>query len=215
MGIALFTAEQPIFDYKELVQAVHVVRGRLENWLCHSTCMSIGGWLPQLSLNRGKSGGRFRLQLLRRNSPKKINPWYGRRKNLFEEEAFHNLLGLEHRRAKRSRQSFVLMLLDLDGLLRHSGVDEIVEHMTSVASVTMRGTDVIGWYKTGSVIGALFAEVNFEKQDSISRLLHAKFVKALRDQLGIQLASKIQLTIHAFPASRDREGVVSVAELIA
>lgn len=177
--------------------------------------MGIGGWPPQLSLNRGKSSERFCVRLLRRYSPRKINAWYGRRKSLFQEEAFHNILALEHRRARRSRQSFVLMLLDVDALPQPGGVDTIVDQMISVASVSTRSTDLIGWYKTGSVFGMLFTEISFEKHGSISQLLRAKIVQSLRDELGVQIASRIQLAVHAFPAALDRDGLTAVAELIA
>lgn len=64
---------------------------------------------------------------------------------LLQEQIFHSMLTLERRRAERSRNSFVLMLLDA-GASETSG--HLMSQVASVLSKSTRETDLVGWYKT-------------------------------------------------------------------
>jgi len=93
-----------------------------------------------------------------------------------------------------------MMLVNADALLKAESVDgeKILGRLTSILSVSTRETDFIGWYRTWEVMGVLFTEITAGEKNNVPHVLHAKIHKALHNQLGLQLASKIHLTIHPF-----------------
>jgi hypothetical protein len=139
-------------------------------------------------------------KLLTRYKPRAITASYARPKDLLPEEVFHCLFNLEGRRAKRSRKSFAMMLVNADAMLKGNPAngETLLARLTSTLSVSTRETDAIGWYKTEEVLGILFTEISTHKKYNIPHVLHTKISNSLHDHLGPRLASKIQLTVHPY-----------------
>ena len=147
---------------------------------------------------------------------------YAKPKALLPEEPFHTILEFESRRVRRSRRCFALMLLETDLLAKNGSGDgskilgsEVVSQLTGVLSNSTRETDVIGWYRTGAVLGALFTEINTVQQHSISGVLRAKIGNALNNHLPVTVASKIRYKVHVFADQRPPEALFGVEESIA
>jgi lipopolysaccharide/colanic/teichoic acid biosynthesis glycosyltransferase len=117
------------------------------------------------------------------------------------EEAFRAILTLERRRAERSRNPFILMLLDAH---QENGTAKKILHeaMEVVASST-RETDALGWYKEGAILGVIFTEVGKDNSDLGSEILRAKIRTSLQEQLGSEIAGKIVISVHVFPEKWD------------
>lgn len=81
---------------------------------------------------------------------------------VFDEASFIKLLGLERKRTDRSQRPFLLMLLDLRGLLREGKHQKTQLTSTITASLhdSARQTDVIGWYKANTVLGVIYTELS-------------------------------------------------------
>src|SRR3989442_13095202 len=89
------------------------------------------------------------------------------KRTLLSEATFLQAVSLERKRAERSRRLFVLMLVDpgassLNGN-RHSVLSQTVSAIISAS----RETDVAGWYKDGSLLGVIFAELGKTDKKSI------------------------------------------------
>src|SRR5580704_16919662 len=76
-----------------------------------------------------------------------------KRATLLQEESFHGMLTLERRRAERSRNSFVLMLLDAGSFVETETSRRLMSQVVSVLLKSTRETDLVGWYKNGVVLG--------------------------------------------------------------
>jgi lipopolysaccharide/colanic/teichoic acid biosynthesis glycosyltransferase len=124
-----------------------------------------------------------------------------RREDVLEEKTFRAMLALERRRAERSRQPFVLMLLDSSAVSAERGGAAFVEKLAPTVSAAIRESDLIGWYQEGTVLGVMFTGVSVDANCSIAEVLYSKVVKALRANLDPRLASKLVLTVHLFPES--------------
>ncbi len=126
------------------------------------------------------------------------------------EETFRAILTLERRRAERSRNPFILMLLDAH---QENGTARMILHkaIDAVASST-RETDALGWYKDGSILGVIFTEVGKEDLALASEILRAKIRTSLQEQLGSETAGKIAISVHLFPEKWDRNGPHWVAD---
>jgi lipopolysaccharide/colanic/teichoic acid biosynthesis glycosyltransferase len=125
------------------------------------------------------------------------------REAILQEETFHALLTLERRRADRSRKPFVLMLLESYAPNTNGG-GNFSDRFCSVITASTRETDLIGWYETGRILAVIFTELNLEEKAPIAELLRSKVEIALRNNLGVKLASKIVITTHIFPESWDQ-----------
>ena len=135
-----------------------------------------------------------------------------KRARLLQEETFHGMLTLERRRAERSRNSFVLMLLDAGAFAGSETSDHLMPQVASVVLKTTRETDLVGWYKNGLVLGVIFTETSVEFKDSIVEILRSKVVNALDDELSRKVTSKLVVTVHLYPESQDGDGGEPIAD---
>jgi exopolysaccharide biosynthesis polyprenyl glycosylphosphotransferase len=133
--------------------------------------------------------------------------------NRLEEDTFHTMLALERRRAERSGKPFVLMLLDAHALFQNGNSTRLLEQLTSAVLASSRETDLIGWYKQGSILGVIFTEVNLSERSPITQALLGKVVKALHERVDRQYASKVVITAHLFPESLSQNGPDSSADV--
>lgn len=121
------------------------------------------------------------------------------RELILKEEAFHAMLALERRRAERSRNPFVLMLLDSSATRKNGHRPDFAEHLLTILSGATRETDLIGWYEEGTVLAVIFTEVSWDGENHITNILYGKVAKALQAKLDPSLASKLHITLHLFP----------------
>jgi lipopolysaccharide/colanic/teichoic acid biosynthesis glycosyltransferase len=125
-------------------------------------------------------------------------PWLGRRfgdgdlYGLPPEPVFLRQLRLARRRTERSRQPFVLMLLDGD---RRDGV---LKRTAAALRSSIRETDVAGWYKQ-RCLGVIFAEVGGRDKAVVIDTLRARTTEALRSSLEPDELARVRLSFHWFP----------------
>jgi lipopolysaccharide/colanic/teichoic acid biosynthesis glycosyltransferase len=120
-----------------------------------------------------------------------------RREDVLEEVNFRAMLSIERRRAERSRQPFVLMLLDVTAVVTDRE-HPLLGQLTPVVSSAIRESDLIGWYRNGAVLAVIFTEVS-EDGCVITEVLRAKMQLALKENFGQSLASRLAITFHVFP----------------
>ena len=116
------------------------------------------------------------------------------------------LLYLERKRAQRSGRRFVLMLLDLGGLLKNARKGQLLAKLLKAMNQSTRDTDLKGWYKDESVIGVIFTEVGEAEDKFVVHALSTKLTNALYDTLNIQEVNEIQLSFHIFPEDWEDDG---------
>jgi exopolysaccharide biosynthesis polyprenyl glycosylphosphotransferase len=126
------------------------------------------------------------------------------------EDVFHSMLTLERRRAERSGQPFVLMLLDATEENGSSG--KVLHQTIDVLALSTRETDLIGWYQKGIILGIIFTELTAVENNPVSEVLRSKIVAALREHIGKERAAKISISVHLFPQDWDRERAETVAD---
>jgi lipopolysaccharide/colanic/teichoic acid biosynthesis glycosyltransferase len=125
------------------------------------------------------------------------------RPEVLSQEPFLRMLHLEQKRTERSRRRFVLMLLESTSLLARGDKKATLEQILEALVRSTRQTDVIGWYKEGSVIGTIFTEIGSEEGHSVAKALLTKFSGALASTLSIEQINQISLSFHVFPDDWD------------
>jgi lipopolysaccharide/colanic/teichoic acid biosynthesis glycosyltransferase len=117
-----------------------------------------------------------------------------------EKEFLYRLL-LERRRAERSRNPFLLMLLD--ARLPQAEARQILLHIATVMAPAIRETDWLGWYEDGDILGAVFTEIGGNDIRAIKETVRSKARRWLHDHLPTEIAAKIVISLHAFPQDWD------------
>ncbi|MBN1569592.1 MAG: sugar transferase [Acidobacteria bacterium] len=108
----------------------------------------------------------------------------------FPEDLFSTLLLLERKRCERSGGRFALALLDVTRL----------EDPTPVFHALlgqMRETDIVGWYRADSTVGAIFTTLNGAAPQEIRDRLSEKIRKAIPDN--------VPFALYIFPEDISRE----------
>ncbi len=123
---------------------------------------------------------------------------------LLDQEAFHAMLTLERRRAERSKNPFVLLLIDTHLVHKNGNSASFVERLTSVASGSTRETDVVGWYETTNTLGIIFTETTLNEDPSVAEVLRSKIVAGLQTAFGEEI-SKLIVTVHVFPQNAGKK----------
>jgi lipopolysaccharide/colanic/teichoic acid biosynthesis glycosyltransferase len=124
---------------------------------------------------------------------------------MLPQELFMKLLCLERKRTERSGRRFVLMCLDTGNLMK-GAKSPLLASLLSAITQSTRDTDLMGWYRDGSVIGVIFTEVGGAEDKCIVQALSNKLTDSLYSALSITEVNEIRLSFHVFPEDWDNEG---------
>jgi lipopolysaccharide/colanic/teichoic acid biosynthesis glycosyltransferase len=122
-------------------------------------------------------------------------------RHLMAESWFTRMLRLERKRTERSRQPFLLLLLDIEVVAASDGGhDRLTHDVLGALTSFARETDIIGWYHYNSVLGVIFTAIGtFADVDKSVNSIVSKVMSALGTQLGQEKSSKIRVSCHVFP----------------
>jgi lipopolysaccharide/colanic/teichoic acid biosynthesis glycosyltransferase len=126
-------------------------------------------------------------------------------RTLAAESNFVQAMSLERKRAERSGQHFLLMLLE--GAEVFGGGDgRRVSAVTAALGGTIRETDLFGWYRQDRTLGVIFTEVSGAEVASTVEALNAKVEAALRRPLKPDEVDRLEISFHLFPEAADGNG---------
>lgn len=146
-------------------------------------------------MNLHRSGNLTTLPLLTKR------PSSGPQSIALNEESFHRMIALERKRTERSRNPFLLMLLETSDSLESDDHENLLSKALSILSDSMRETDVSGWYKGRSVVGVMFTQVGSEVRTATVNMMLARVSATLRTVLGAEQFSQVSISFHLFPES--------------
>ncbi len=115
------------------------------------------------------------------------------------EEGFHRMISLERRRTERSRNPFLLMLLDMGGQETNGNGESSLGKILEVLASATRETDVVGWYKQDLVVAAMFTEIDLEEKKHILNTMLTRVSRALEDNLTFEQFNQLSISFHWFP----------------
>jgi lipopolysaccharide/colanic/teichoic acid biosynthesis glycosyltransferase len=126
-------------------------------------------------------------------------------REVLNEDAFRRMIAIERKRTERSKEPFLLMLLEAG---KQQGSEKSVRALDSMVSVLLsstRETDVIGWYKERMAIGAIFTGLVVNDKNSILSLILSRISTTLRDELTFDQFNQVSISFHFFPDEWDHE----------
>lgn len=122
-----------------------------------------------------------------------------------DEESFRRVIAIERKRTERSKAPFVLMLIEVanqDG----AKMSPALETVMSVLLSTSRDTDLVGWYKARTTIGAVFTGLIAGDKSAILMTILSRATNTLREELSFEQFSKISVSLHYYPDDWDENG---------
>jgi lipopolysaccharide/colanic/teichoic acid biosynthesis glycosyltransferase len=126
-------------------------------------------------------------------------------RRVLDEESFRRVIAIERKRTERSKAPFVLMLLEV----ANQSPDKAASALESVMSVLLassRDTDVVGWYKSKTTIGALFTGLIAGDKSSILMTILSRATNTLRDELSFEQFNLINISLHYYPDDWEENG---------
>jgi exopolysaccharide biosynthesis polyprenyl glycosylphosphotransferase len=128
--------------------------------------------------------------------------------DVLEEAQFKRMLCLERKRTERSSSRFVLMLLELTGLLKNEESDAtpVLNRILTALSQSTRETDIKGWYRSGEIAAVIFTEIGEADGKVVANALLARVTQALSATLSIEQINSIRVSFHVFPDPSGRNG---------
>jgi hypothetical protein len=132
-----------------------------------------------------------------------------------DEDTFHYLLSVERKRSRRSGRTFHLLLVDLkeDRTLGTHIDAEVALKLFLGLGRGLRGTDLVGWYRTERVIGAVLAECKMESAEEALGLVRQRLEAIFSDSLPAGLTRRLRMRIrHQALARRDGVSTRSTAQ---
>jgi exopolysaccharide biosynthesis polyprenyl glycosylphosphotransferase len=93
----------------------------------------------------------------------------------------------------------MLMLLSVDRVPAGEDGGNRRQKIISCLASSKRDTDVLGWYKSGSVIGIIFTEICASCNGSESRAIVDRIMSSLSSDLGPDEIGSIEVTTYYFP----------------
>jgi lipopolysaccharide/colanic/teichoic acid biosynthesis glycosyltransferase len=118
---------------------------------------------------------------------------------VLDEQSFHRMISLERKRAERSHNSFLLVLLDAGEPPRSHEGGQALGQILSALSIATRETDVTGWYKHGASVGVLLTAIAEGERKSIVSTILTRISGSLQSQLSFEQFRQINISFHLFP----------------
>jgi hypothetical protein len=136
-------------------------------------------------------------------SPRAAKPASAASYTTLREEDFLRVIWHERKRAERSNQPSVLMLIEMENQFPFEKNDEALKKILTALAATTRETDVTGWYKDDCVVGVMFTEITFEERNSIVTTVMNRVSDGLRSRLSARQFNQASISFHVFPEEHD------------
>jgi lipopolysaccharide/colanic/teichoic acid biosynthesis glycosyltransferase len=124
---------------------------------------------------------------------------------VLNEGTFKRMIAVERKRTERSGEPFLLMLLEVGNLQSSEKNEKALNSILSVLPLSIRDTDIIGWYKDRTTVGVMFTGLARKDKSSILSVILSKVSATLRGQLTSDQFDQVSISFHFFPDDWDHD----------
>lgn len=118
---------------------------------------------------------------------------------VLNEDAFVSMLYLERRRAERAQKRYVLILMDVKGIISGKEKKNSSKKIAEAVSRVTRETDIIGWYLKDELLGVIGTELGQATSHMVRKTISEKLRQSLSEFLGPHTSSSVPVSFHFFP----------------
>jgi lipopolysaccharide/colanic/teichoic acid biosynthesis glycosyltransferase len=113
------------------------------------------------------------------------------------------MLAIERKRTERSKEPFLLMLLDAGSPAGPEMNGTVLEAMANSLLASSRETDIVGWYKESTIVGVMFTGLAVNDKNSILSTILSRVKSMFRDDLIFKKVNQVSISFHFFPDDWD------------
>jgi lipopolysaccharide/colanic/teichoic acid biosynthesis glycosyltransferase len=124
-------------------------------------------------------------------------------RDVLTEEAFRRRIAIERKRTERSREPFLLMLLETGSAPTDNALDRTLNGIVSAMQCSTRETDVVGWYKDRNTVGVIFTGLVISDKNSVLSTILGRVSTALQQEVTLERFNQITFSFHFFPDDWD------------
>lgn len=128
----------------------------------------------------------------------------GTRKFL-DEEGFRRMIAIERKRTERSKEPFLLMLLEVVNAQGSKSSKSTLEGAVTSLLPSIRETDVIGWYKDHAAVGVLYTGLQARETNVLLTTIQCRVRAALLGELTPDQIDYLVISFHLFPDDWDED----------
>jgi lipopolysaccharide/colanic/teichoic acid biosynthesis glycosyltransferase len=118
---------------------------------------------------------------------------------VLNEGTFKRMIAVERKRTERSGEPFLLMLLEAGNPQSLEKNEKALINILSVLPLSIRDTDIIGWYKDRTTVAVMFTGLARKDKSSILSVILSKVSATLRGQLTSDQFDQVSISFHFFP----------------
>lgn len=116
-----------------------------------------------------------------------------------DDRAFNRSLALERKRSERSKRPFMLMLISVDSIVPGMNGIDPRRKIFSCLRCCKRDTDVMGWYRSGSVVGIIFTDICTSDNGTVCEFIGKRIRSKLASVFDPDDIEKIGISFDIFP----------------
>lgn len=116
---------------------------------------------------------------------------------------FKRMIAIERKRTERSKEPFLLMLLDAGNPASPEVSGATLENIAESLVGASRETDIVGWYSEGATVGVLFTGLATSDKNSILTTILHRVKYMLRDDHLFNQFNRVSISFHFFPDDWD------------
>ena len=124
-------------------------------------------------------------------------------RDVLNEKMFRRMLAIERKRTERSKEPFLLMLLDAGSPAGPEMNGTVLEAMANSLLASSRETDIVGWYKESTIVGVMFTGLAVNDKNSILSTILSRVKSMFRDDLIFKKFNQVSISFHFFPDDWD------------
>lgn len=124
-------------------------------------------------------------------------------REVLDENGFKRMIAIERKRSERSKEPFLLMLLQVGNDPQSKDSQRVLASAISVLKASSRDTDVVGWYKQEATLGVMFTGLMVTDKSLILTTILNRISAMLHDELTFDQFNQVSLSFHFFPDDWD------------
>jgi lipopolysaccharide/colanic/teichoic acid biosynthesis glycosyltransferase len=123
---------------------------------------------------------------------------------VLSEGVFKRMIALERKRTERSKEPFLLMLLEAGANQPADTSGTILDRVASALLSAGRETDVVGWYKDRTTLGVMYVGLAIMDKDSILNSILNRVKALLKQKLVFDQFKQVTISFHFYPDEWDQ-----------
>jgi lipopolysaccharide/colanic/teichoic acid biosynthesis glycosyltransferase len=127
-------------------------------------------------------------------------------RDVLDEKAFRRMIAIERKRTERTKEPFLLMLLECVECKEPRKCTHGLDNLVNVLLSATRETDVIGWHKEHRAIAILFTGLALNCKSVCVGAILNRVSSALQDKLFSEQFVQLSITLHLFPDDWGNDG---------